>query len=85
MVVGMCLNVLSHCTVGLTCLQSYSGAREVLPFITEGEKPPALMGFNMSDDAANLPAKRISKILSSWPLKVKFMAGTSTAKMQWRP
>jgi hypothetical protein len=32
-----------------------------------------------------LPAKRISKILSSWPLKVKFMAGTSMAKMQWRP
>lgn len=34
----------------------YSGAREVLTFITQGEKPPALMGFNMGDDAVNLPA-----------------------------
>ena len=29
----------------------YSGVREVLTFITEGEQPPALMGFNMDDDA----------------------------------
>ena len=34
----------------------YSGAREVLTFITEGEKPPGLMGFSMSDGAADLPA-----------------------------
>ena len=34
----------------------YSGAREVLTFITEGEKPPGLMGSSMSDGAADLPA-----------------------------
>ena len=32
----------------------YSGAREVLTFITEGEKPPGSMGFSMRDDAADL-------------------------------
>ena len=32
------------------------GAREVLTFITEGEKPPALTGFSMNDsDVADLP------------------------------
>ena len=29
----------------------YYGAREVLTFITEGEKPPGLMGFSMADEA----------------------------------
>lgn len=34
----------------------YSGAKEVLTSITEGEKPPALMGFSMNDsDVAYLP------------------------------
>ena len=29
----------------------YYGAREVLTFITEGEKSPSFMGFSMSDEA----------------------------------
>jgi len=34
----------------------YSGAREVLTFVTEGEKSPGSMGFSMREDAADLPA-----------------------------
>ena len=33
-----------------------AGVREVFTFITEGKKPPALMGFNMNDDGMNLPS-----------------------------
>eukprot|EP00435_Cladocopium_sp_Y103_P048200 s1774_g14.t1 len=34
----------------------YEGAREVLTSVTEGEKPPALMGFTMNDDEGALQA-----------------------------
>ena len=34
----------------------YSGAREVLTFVTEGEKSPGSMGFSMREDAADLLA-----------------------------
>ena len=34
----------------------YSGAREVLTFVTEGEKSPGSMGVSMREDAADLPA-----------------------------
>ena len=37
----------------------YDGPREVLTFITEGEKPPALLGFTLADDDAdNEPTMR---------------------------
>ena len=37
----------------------YDGPREVLTFITEGEKPPALLGFTLADDDAdNVPTMR---------------------------
>ena len=35
----------------------YYGAREVLTFISEGEKPPGLMGFSMADEAVAISSK----------------------------
>ena len=58
-VFGMCLNFVRRCKslIDMSAeFYGYSGAREVLTFITEGEKPPGLMGSSMSDGAADLPA-----------------------------